>query len=81
MKNALDFSLKNKRSFACRLKNLNTKYGFKGGARPFLVQEVIDDGHGVSKHDYTDLGTITEFQYTQRLGQAFRGQGSVSICI
>lgn len=60
------------------MNNLNTDYGFKSGSKAFLVQEVIDDGHGVSKHDYTDLGTITEFMYTQRLGQAFRGHGSVS---
>ncbi|XP_055627334.1 alpha-amylase 2-like [Toxorhynchites rutilus septentrionalis] len=56
------------------IKNLNTTHGFKPGSRAFITQEVIDmGGEGISKYEYTDLGTVTEFRFSAEIGRAFRG--------
>lgn len=56
------------------VRNLNTAQGFPAGARPFIVQEVIDlGGEGISRNEYTHLGAITEFRYSAEIGKAFRG--------
>lgn len=57
-----------------RLNNLNTNYGFPSGARPFITQEVIDlGGEAISKYEYTDLGTVTEFRFSAEIGRVFNG--------
>ncbi|XP_031628205.1 alpha-amylase 4N-like [Contarinia nasturtii] len=56
------------------LKTLNTAHGFEEGAKPYIVQEVIDlGGEGISRDDYTPLGAITEFRYSAEIGRVFRG--------
>ncbi|KAJ3665088.1 hypothetical protein Zmor_000601 [Zophobas morio] len=56
------------------LQNLNTGHGFPDGARPFIYQEVIDlGGEAISKHEYTDIGCVLEFQFGVSLGNAFQG--------
>lgn len=46
-----------------RVKNLNTAHGFPSGARPYIVQEVIDlGGEAISKNEYTPLAAVTEFK-------------------
>uniref|UniRef100_A0A023EVZ4 Alpha-amylase n=1 Tax=Aedes albopictus TaxID=7160 RepID=A0A023EVZ4_AEDAL len=57
-----------------KVKNLNSTHGFKSGARPFITQEVIDlGGEAISRYEYTDLGSVTEFRYSVEIGRAFRG--------
>lgn len=57
-----------------RLHYLNTSHGFPSNSRSFIIQEVIDlGGEGVSKYEYTQLGTITEFKFSNEIGRAFRG--------
>ncbi|XP_001846545.2 alpha-amylase B [Culex quinquefasciatus] len=61
-----------------RVKNLNTAHGFGAGSRPFITQEVIDlGGEGISKYEYTDLGTVTEFRFSAEIGRAFRGMNQL----
>lgn len=61
------------------IKNLREDVGFPKGARPFIAQEVIDvGGEGVSKFEYTDLGTVTEFIYCSEIGLVFQGQHAVN---
>ncbi|XP_059224390.1 alpha-amylase A-like [Stomoxys calcitrans] len=58
-----------------RLNNLNTGHGFASNARPFIFQEVIDlGGEAISKYEYTDLGTVTEFSHSNSIGKVFRGK-------
>ncbi|XP_037948725.1 alpha-amylase 1-like [Teleopsis dalmanni] len=58
-----------------RLNNLSTSHGFASNIRPFIFQEVIDMGsEAVSKYEYTDLGTITEFRFSDSIGKVFRGK-------
>lgn len=60
------------------VKNLNSSHGFKSGARPFIIQEVIDlGGEGISRNEYTDLGTVTEFRYSVEIGRAFQGSNQL----
>jgi alpha-amylase len=54
-----------------RLNNLPTSQGFPSGARPFIVQEVIDGG-GVSANEYTGLGRVTEFKACSEIGDVIR---------
>lgn len=55
------------------LNNLNTKW-FNSNARPFIFQEVIDQGgEPIKATDYDHLGRVTEFRYGLELGNAFRG--------
>ncbi|XP_012251564.2 alpha-amylase-like [Athalia rosae] len=57
-----------------RLNNLNTNHGFPSGSRPFIFQEVIDQGgEAVSASEYTPLGAVTEFKFGLKLGNAFKG--------
>ncbi|XP_058813375.1 alpha-amylase-like isoform X2 [Topomyia yanbarensis] len=61
-----------------RVNNLNTSHGFNPGAKPFITQEVIDlGGEGVSKHEYTDFGTVTEFRFSAEIGRAFQGRNKL----
>ncbi|KAH8372746.1 hypothetical protein KR009_004293, partial [Drosophila setifemur] len=58
-----------------RVKNLNTNHGFKSGAKPYIVQEVIDmGGEAISKSEYTGLGAVTEFRHSDSIGKVFRGK-------
>ncbi|XP_055845375.1 alpha-amylase 1-like [Episyrphus balteatus] len=55
------------------LNNLNTKQGFAPGSRPFIFQEVIDNGGDViSRDEYTPLGAVTEFRHSAKIGNMFR---------
>ncbi|XP_038066969.1 alpha-amylase 4N-like [Patiria miniata] len=55
-----------------RLKNLNTNFGFPSNARPFVVQEVIDQGgEAVSAWEYLNIGRVTEFNYGIKLAEGF----------
>lgn len=57
------------------MRDLNTDHGFPKNARPFIYQEVIDHGHEtVSRDEYTSLGAVTEFRFSEEIGKAFRGQ-------
>ncbi len=54
------------------LNNLNTKW-FAVGSRPFIFQEVIDQGgEPITAGEYVGLGRVTEFKYGLELGKAFR---------
>lgn len=58
-----------------RLNYLNTAQGFAANTRPFIAQEVIDmGGEAISKFEYTDLGTVTEFRFSDSIGKVFRGK-------
>jgi len=57
-----------------RLDNLNTSHGFPAGARPFIVQEVIDlGGEVIGGGEYFHLGRVTEFKFSKGIGEVFRG--------
>ncbi|KAG4073443.1 hypothetical protein HA402_000667 [Bradysia odoriphaga] len=57
-----------------RIKPLNTRHGFKRGAKPFIYQEVIDLGNEkISKDEYTSMGVVTEFSFSDAIGRVFRG--------
>jgi alpha-amylase len=57
-----------------RLRDLNIASGFPPNSRPFLFQEVIDyGGEVISKFEYTQFGTVTEFKYAAELRSAFTG--------
>lgn len=61
------------------VKNLRQDQGFPKNARPFIFQEVIDvGGEGVSKFEYIDLGTVTEFIFSSEIGLVFQGQHAVN---
>ncbi|XP_065082523.1 alpha-amylase A-like [Ochlerotatus camptorhynchus] len=61
------------------LSNLAQNHGFPQNARPFITQVVVDmSGDGISKHEYTALGTITEFRYSDTIGYIFSGQQRLS---
>lgn len=53
--------------------NLSVPYGFRDGARPFIAQEVVDFGEGISGNDYTPLGTVIEIRFSDAIGRVFRG--------
>ena len=56
-----------------RLKTLNSSYGFSSDARPFIYQEVIDNGgEAVSKYEYT-FAAVSEFRYSSELSRCFSG--------
>nr|Q9NJP0.2 RecName: Full=Alpha-amylase-related protein; Flags: Precursor [Drosophila elegans]AAF25712.2 putative amylase-related protein [Drosophila elegans] len=60
------------------LSDLNTDHGFPHNARPFIFQEVIDHGHEtVSRDEYKDLGAVTEFRFSEEIGNAFRGNNAL----
>ncbi|MCL4149567.1 UNVERIFIED_CONTAM: hypothetical protein GTU68_041347 [Idotea baltica] len=55
------------------LNDLPTSY-FDANTRPFIFQEVIDNGgEAVTSEEYVGLGRVTEFKYGKYLGEAFRG--------
>lgn len=57
-----------------RIKPLNTNHGFKIGSKAFIYQEVIDLGNeAISKNEYTGLGVVTEFSFSDAIGRTFRG--------
>jgi alpha-amylase len=57
-----------------QLNNLSTSHGFPAGARPFIYQEVIDQGGEAIKGDeYFGNGRVTEFKASISLGQVFNG--------
>lgn len=58
-----------------RLKNLNTDHGYPAGARPYIVQEVIDYGgnEAIRKYEYNSFGAVTEFTYGMKMSNALRG--------
>lgn len=52
-----------------RLTDLNTEFGFAANTRPYIYQEVAQNGNEPIKHaDYTGLGDVTEF----KVGRVFR---------
>ncbi|XP_037031656.1 alpha-amylase 2-like isoform X2 [Bradysia coprophila] len=58
------------------LNNLREDFDFEPGARPFIMQEVLDFGEEpVSKTEYTSFGVVTEFLYSRDLSQIF-GDGN-----
>jgi alpha-amylase len=61
-----------------RLNNLNTAHGFAANSRPFITQEVIDLGsEAITKYEYTDYGTVTEFRYSAEIGRSFHGRNAL----
>lgn len=62
-----------------RIKNLNTARGFPAGARPYIVQEVIDlGGEPIKKTEYNGLGQVTEFKHSADIGRVFNGKDSLA---
>ncbi|XP_068908250.1 alpha-amylase-like isoform X3 [Tenebrio molitor] len=62
-----------------KLDNLNVKFGFVSGSRPFIFQEVLDDGHeAINKNEYTRIGRVVEFQVGYELSNAFRGNNKLT---
>ncbi|XP_022105490.1 alpha-amylase 1-like [Acanthaster planci] len=60
------------------LNDLNTAY-FSVGSRPFIFQEVIDQGgEPITAGEYTAYGRVTEFKYGLRLGEAMRGYNKLT---
>merc|ERR1712227_214053 len=52
------------------LPNLNIRSGFRAGARPFIAQEVIDQGgEPITAGEYTGIGRVTEFKYCFGVGE------------
>ena len=61
-------------SVQARLNNLPTRHGFKEGSNAFFYHEVIDRNDGaVLVDEYFDLGWVTEFRYSQKIGWAANG--------
>merc|ERR1711971_968644 len=57
-----------------RLNSLPTRHGFKEDSRAFFYHEVIDRNDGaVLVDEYFDLGWVTEFRYSQKIGWAANG--------
>lgn len=57
------------------MNDLNTDHDFEPYSRPFITQEVIDVGNeGVSKYEYIDFGTVTEFKHSESIGKVFNGR-------
>ncbi|XP_026085364.1 pancreatic alpha-amylase-like isoform X4 [Carassius auratus] len=55
-----------------RLKTLNTTW-FSPGTKPFIYQEVIDlGGESIKASEYFELGRVTEFKYSTKLGTVVR---------
>nr|XP_037275782.1 LOW QUALITY PROTEIN: alpha-amylase 2B-like [Rhipicephalus microplus] len=56
-----------------KLYNLSTEF-FTAGAMPFIYQEVIDMGQGkpITRWDYNQMGRVTEFNYSAKLGAVRR---------
>lgn len=62
-----------------QLQSLSAEHGFPTGARPYIVQEVIDlGGEAISYNEYTHLGAVTEFRFGANLGKVFRGSQTLS---
>ncbi|XP_053962080.1 alpha-amylase-related protein isoform X1 [Anastrepha ludens] len=60
------------------VRDLNIEQGFPRNARPFIYQEVIDHGHEtISKYEYSPLGAVTEFLFSEEIGGAFRGHNQL----
>ncbi|XP_071851934.1 alpha-amylase B-like [Apostichopus japonicus] len=56
-----------------RLNNLDRSV-FGSGKRPFIVQEVIDQGgEPITAGEYTHIGRVTEFKYSSEIGNAVLG--------
>jgi len=57
-----------------KLHSLSTKHGFPKESSPFFYHEVIDRNDGaVLVDEYFDLGWVTEFRYSQKIGWAANG--------
>lgn len=55
------------------LKALNTEHGFPAGARPYIVQEVIDKGgESISKYEYSVMAAVTEFKACDEIANILR---------
>uniref|UniRef100_F6ZTX2 alpha-amylase n=1 Tax=Ciona intestinalis TaxID=7719 RepID=F6ZTX2_CIOIN len=51
------------------LNDLSTAKGFSGGSRPYIYQEVIDQGgEPITADQYFSCGAVTEFKYGVNLG-------------
>ncbi|XP_012251588.2 alpha-amylase A-like [Athalia rosae] len=65
-----------------RLNNLSTDHGFRPGSRPFIYQEVIDNGgEAISSTEYTHLGAVTEFKYSLKISDLFTGKNSLKYLV
>ncbi|XP_055858833.1 alpha-amylase A-like isoform X2 [Episyrphus balteatus] len=54
------------------LNDLNIEQGFAPGSRPFIYQEVIDNGgEAITREEYTHLGAVTEFRHSSKIGIVF----------
>merc|ERR1712130_805688 len=52
------------------LPNCNMRHGFRAGCRPFIAQEVIDQGgEPITAGEYTGIGRVTEFKYCFGVGE------------
>ncbi|KAI4480204.1 hypothetical protein M0804_010565 [Polistes exclamans] len=60
-----------------RIKNLSTKHGFKPNSRPYIFQEVIDNGGEAIKKSEYEFAAVTEFQYGRELGNALFGKNDL----
>lgn len=60
------------------LPNLSRGHGFRAGGRPFIAQEVIDQGgEPITAGEYTGIGRVTEFKYCFGVGENVHSLGSL----
>ncbi|PIK42765.1 putative alpha-amylase 4N isoform X2 [Apostichopus japonicus] len=60
-----------------KVNDLNTAY-FPSGSRPFVYQEVIDQGgEPITADEYTPYGRVTEFKYGLKLAEGVRGSNQL----
>ncbi|KAJ6645992.1 Alpha-amylase-related protein [Pseudolycoriella hygida] len=61
------------------LRNLREDFGFEPGARPFIIQEVLDYGEEpISRTEYASFGLVTEFLYAREVSRIILGRSNVS---
>ena len=57
---------------------MNVRSGFRGNARAFIAQEVIDQGgEPITAGEYTGFGRVTEFKYCFGVAQNVHSLGSL----
>ncbi|XP_055585139.1 alpha-amylase A-like [Uranotaenia lowii] len=64
-----------------RLLNLSEFHGFPPGSRAFISQLVDDtiEYESISKYEYSPLGTVSEYLYSQKIGSFFSGQQPLTL--
>jgi alpha-amylase len=62
-----------------QLNNLPTSW-FPSNAKPFIYQEVTDlGGDPITREEYIGMGRVTEFKYSEFIGQVFRKRDGMAL--